>query len=257
MQSAPIVVTFRCRSDNVGVLIHDPATGATAAIDAPDAAAIRDVLEERNWRLTDILVTHHHNDHVEGIEPLAKAYRPRVVAPAAEAAKIGVIDLAVSEGDTFTVGRLAVSVIGLKGHTLGHIGYHLPDAEMAFVGDTLFELGSGRIFEGTPKDMWASLSRIKALPDATEIFYGHDYGRSNARFALSLEPQNPALAALAAEIEADAGQNRFRSHTRLSREKALNPFLRADDPAIAAAVGLAGSDPVAVLAEVRERKNRA
>jgi hydroxyacylglutathione hydrolase len=257
MLQAPIIVSFRCRSDNVGVLVHDPVTGATAAIDAPDAATIRDVLEERNWRLTDILVTHHHPDHVEGIEPLARAYRCQVTGPALEAGKIGTLERAVTHGDRFTIGALAVEVIGLAGHTLGHVGYLLPDADIAFVGDTLFELGSGRIFEGTPADMWAALSRIKALPDATQIFFGHDYGRSNARFALSLEPDNRALISLNAEIEADAGAGRFRSHTTLGREKALNPFLRADTAEIAAAVDLQGAPPEVVLAEIRARKNRA
>jgi hydroxyacylglutathione hydrolase len=256
MPQAPIIVSFRCRSDNVGVLVHDPVTGATAAVDAPDAGAVLEALGERNWRLTDILVTHHHGDHVEGIPELVRRSRARVVGPAAEADRIAGLDVGVRPGDRVEVGRLVFAVLDLAGHTAGHVGYLLADAQTVFVGDTLFEYGSGRLFEGTAEDMWGSLGRLRALPDATQVFFGHDYGLSNGRFALSLDAGNRALVTAMAETEADHGAGRFRSHTTIGREKATNPFLRADDPAIAAAVGLAGAPPAAVLAEVRARKNR-
>jgi hydroxyacylglutathione hydrolase len=256
MPSAPIIVSFRCRSDNVGVLVHDPASGATAAIDAPAAEPIVEALGERGWRLTDILVTHHHGDHVAGIADLVARFRARVVGPKSEADKIARLDEVVSPGDRVSVGGLTFNVLDLAGHTSGHVGYHLADAQTVFVGDTLFEYGCGRLFEGTPAEMWASLSRLKALPDDTSVFYGHDYGLSNGRFALSLDPGNAALAAAVAETEADYGAGRFRSRSFIGREKATNPFLRADDPTIAAAVGLAGAPPEDVLAEVRARKNR-
>lgn len=257
MSQAPIMVSFRCRSDNVGVLVHDPASGDTAAIDAPAPEPILEALGERGWRLTDILITHHHGDHVAGIPDLVARTRARVVGPKREAERIAAkLDLAVEPGDRVTVGGLSFAVLDLIGHTAGHVGYHLADAAAVFVGDTLFEYGAGRLFEGTAADLWGSLTRLKALPDDTSVFYGHDYGFSNGRFALSLDPQNPALRVALAETEADYGAGRFRARTRLGREKATNPFLRADDRVIAEAVGLAGAPPDAVLAEVRARKNR-
>lgn len=257
MPQAPIMVSFRCRSDNVGVLVHDPASGDTAAIDAPAVEPILEALGERGWRLTDILVTHHHGDHVAGIPDLVARTRARVVGPKGEADRIAArLDLAVEPGDHVQVGGLSFAVLDLIGHTSGHIGYYLADAATVFVGDTLFEYGAGRLFEGTAADLWGSLSRLKALPDDTSVFYGHDYGFSNGRFALALDPKNPALAAALAETEADYGAGRFRPRTRIGREKATNPFLRADDPVIAAAVGLEGAAPEVVLAELRQRKNR-
>lgn len=257
MSQAPIIVSFRCRSDNVGALVHDPATGATAAIDAPAAEPIVEALGERGWRLSDILITHHHGDHVAGIADLVARTKARVVGPAREADKIAAkMDLTVEPGDRVAVGGLTFTVLDLAGHTAGHVGYHLADAATVFVGDTLFEYGAGRLFEGSAADLWAALGRLKALPDDTSVFYGHDYGLSNGRFALSLDPKNPVLLAALAETEADYGAGRFRSRTRLGREKATNPFLRADDPVIAAAVGLPGAAPAEVLAEVRARKNR-
>lgn len=256
MPQAPIIVSFRCRSDNVGVLVHDPASGATASVDAPAAEPILEALGERDWRLTDILVTHHHGDHVAGIPELVARTRARVVVPAREAERIARHDVAVLPGERVMVGGLGFTVMDLAGHTAGHVGYHLADAATVFVGDTLFEYGAGRLFEGTAAEMWASLSRLKALPDDTIVFYGHDYGLANGRFALSLDPDNPALKAAVAETEADYGAGRFRARTRIGREKATNPFLRADDPVIAKAVDRAGAPPEEVLAEIRARKNR-
>ena len=248
---------FLCRSDNFGVLLHDRATGRTAAIDAPEAAAVEAALARRGWRLTDLLITHHHDDHIEGIEALKASSGCRVVAAKADAHRIPAVDVLVEEGDKVAVGSLEAEVIDTPGHTVGHIAYWFAGARILFAADTLFSLGCGRVFEGTMADMWQSLQKLRALPDDTALYCGHEYTLSNARFALTVDPGNAALQARAAEVEAQRGAHQFTLPVTLGAEKRENPFLRADDPAIAANLGLAGSDPLAVFTELRERKNRA
>ena len=254
--SSALVDLFLCRSDNFGALVHDPATGRTAAIDAPEAAAVEAALARRGWRLSDILVTHHHEDHVAGIESLKLAWNCRVVAARADAHRIPAVDETVAEGDTVSVGTLTASVIDTPGHTVGHIAYWFEAEKLLFAADTLFSLGCGRLFEGSPAQMWASLLKLRALPDDTRLHCGHEYTLSNARFALTVDPDNAALARRAAEVEAQRAENRFTLPVTLGAEKRENPFLRADDAAIAATLGMAGATPDAVFAELRERKNR-
>src|SRR5882757_10592031 len=155
---------FLCLQDNFGVLLHDPQSGATAAIDAPEAAPIEEALKATGWRLTDILVTHHHGDHTAGIEELKERHRCRVVAPAAEAAGIPAVDETVRQNDKVRVGGLEANVIETPGHTAGHISYFFAADRLAFVGDTLFSIGCGRVIEGTPEMMWQSLLKLRALP---------------------------------------------------------------------------------------------
>ena len=249
---------FPCRSDNYGVLVHDSATGATAAIDAPDAGAVIEALETTGWKLTDILVTHHHADHVDGI-PALKARFPsiRVVAPAAEAAKIGQVDLSVAEGDVVSVGHLEAKVIATPGHTAGHIVYWFEEDGVLFAGDTLFALGCGRVLETSMTVMWDSLLKLTQLPGETEVYCGHEYTQSNARFALTVEPGNPVLQERAREVDALRSENKPTLPTTIALELATNPFLRAAQPAVQAAAGLPGGDPAEVFAVLRERKNRA
>ncbi|MDQ0390606.1 hydroxyacylglutathione hydrolase [Labrys monachus] len=247
---------FLCRTDNFGVLIHDPSTGRTAAIDAPEAEAIEAALARRQWRLTDILVTHHHADHVEGIEALKASHGCRVVAAKADAHRIPAVDETVSEGDIVSVGSLEAKVIDTPGHTVGHIVYWFEGEKILFAADTLFSLGCGRLLEGTPADMWGSLQKLRALPDDTVLYCGHEYTLANARFALTVDPGNEALKKRAAEVETLRSQHRFTLPVTLWSEKRENPFLRADDPAIASAVGLDGADALTVFTEIRERKNR-
>lgn len=255
-QAAQIEV-FPARTDNIGVLIHDPATGATAAVDAPEAAAVLAALTRTGWTLTDILVTHKHADHIDGIPELKRRFPGvRVVAPLAEKDDIPLVDVTVSDGDTVKVGELEARVIATPGHTAGHVAYWFARDEALFAGDTLFSLGCGRLFEGSPGDMWGALQVLRNLPDAARLYCGHDYTLSNARFALSLDGDNAALRAYAASAEQTRADGRLTIPARLGDEKALNPFLRADDPAIARAVGLDGADAVSVFAELRERKNR-
>jgi hydroxyacylglutathione hydrolase len=247
---------FLCLKDNYGVLVHDPASGATAAIDAPEAAPVEAALHATGWKLSDILVTHHHGDHTGGIEALKQHHACRVVAPRAEAARIPLVDETVGEGDVVNVGKLAARVIETPGHTAGHITYWFADDALAFAGDTLFSIGCGRVIEGTPEMMWQSLLKLRALPGATRVYCGHEYTLANIRFAESIEPDNPALAARAAEAAQQAAERKPTIPTTLDAEKAANPFLRADLPEVAAAVGLAGKPAAQVFAEIRERKNR-
>jgi hydroxyacylglutathione hydrolase len=247
---------FLCLKDNFGVLLHDPASGATAAIDAPEARAVEAALKETGWRLTDILVTHHHHDHTGGIEELKARYRCRVVAPDAEADGIPEVDETVREGDEVMVGALKARVIETPGHTAGHISYVFPDEKLAFVGDTLFSIGCGRVIEGTPQMLWESLLKLRALPDATRIYCGHEYTQANIRFAKTIEPGNAALLAREQEVARLRAAHKPTVPSTMGEEKAANPFLRADVPEVARSVGLAGNPAWKVFAEIRERKNR-
>jgi hydroxyacylglutathione hydrolase len=247
---------FGCFTDNFGVLIHDPGSGATASIDAPEAAPVEAALKRTGWRLTDILVTHHHGDHTGGIAQLKKAHQCRVVAPRNEAQRIPLVDETVGEGDTVKVGALAGRVIETPGHTAGHISYFFPAEKLAFVGDTLFSIGCGRVIEGNPEMMWQSLLKLRGLPDDTQFYCGHEYTAANVRFAKTIEPNNKALAARAEEVSRLLAAGKPTIPATIGAEKAANPFLRADIPEVAQSLGLAGSPAWKVFAEIRERKNR-
>ena len=247
---------FLCLKDNYGVLLHDTATGATAAIDAPDSAPIEAALKQKGWRLTDILVTHHHADHTQGIAALKQHHGCRVVAPAAEANRIPFVDETVAEGDTVLVGDLIARVIETPGHTNGHISFWLRSARLAFVGDTLFSIGCGRVIEGNAEIMWNSLLKLRSLPDDAQVFCGHEYTQANIRFAWTIEKGNQALAHRAIEVNRLIASNHPTIPTIMGVEKAANPFLRADVPAVAQAVGMAGSLPWKVFAEIRARKDK-
>lgn len=247
---------FLCLQDNFGVLLHDPASGATASIDAPEARPVEAALRQTGWRLTDILVTHHHHDHTGGIEELKARYRCRVVAPDAEANGIPEVDETVREGEEVTVGALKARVIETPGHTAGHISYVFPDEKLAFVGDTLFSIGCGRVIEGTPQMLWESLLKLRALPEETRIYCGHEYTQANIRFAKTIEANNPALLAREQAVARLQAERKPTIPSTMGEEKAANPFLRADLPEVARSVGLADSPPGKVFAELRARKNR-
>lgn len=247
---------FPCLTDNFGVLIHDPASGATASIDAPEAAPVEAALQKTGWRLTDILVTHHHGDHTAGIGDLKARHQCRVVAPRAEAQRIAQVDETVAEGDRVEVGGLGAAVIDTPGHTAGHISFFFAADRIAFVGDTLFSIGCGRVIEGTAEMMWNSLLKLRALPDDTRFYCGHEYTQANIRFAKTIEPHNRALGARAVEVDRLRAAGQPTIPATIGAEKAANPFLRADDAEVATAVGLAGSPAWKVFAEIRERKNR-
>jgi len=250
------IAQFPARSDNFGVLVHDPETGSTASIDAPEADAIIRELQARGWRLTHVLVTHKHFDHVEGVPALRESFGATIIGPAKSAAETGLYDQTVKEGDRLAFAGREVRVIETPGHTLDHVSYHLPAARLAFVGDTLFALGCGRVFEGTPEMMWGSLSKLRALPDETSVYCGHEYTLSNAKFAVTVDPDNSALKERLKEVERLRADGHPTLPTNIGREKATNPFLRADDPALARALGMDGAAPAAIFAEIRKRKDR-
>lgn len=247
---------FNCLTDNFGVLIHDSQTGATAAIDAPEAAPVLKALEKTGWTLSDILVTHHHADHTDGILTLKERFKCRVTAPAKEANKIPAVDANVKEGDIVPVGNLKARVIETPGHTLGQVSYHFADERAVFVGDTLFSIGCGRVIEGDYAMMWNSLLKLRALPDDTRIYCGHEYTLANIKFALNIEPDNAALKARAIEADAQRAKGLPTVPTTMAQEKAANPFLRADIASVAAHLGMSGRPAADVFAEIRERKNK-
>ncbi len=247
---------FPCLSDNFGYLIHDPASGATASIDAPEAAPVIKALQREGWHLTDILVTHHHADHVGGIAELKQKYDCRVVAPHDKTAAIPEVDERVKQGDTVKIGTLTARVLETPGHTLDHVSYVFDDERALFAADTLFSIGCGRVFEGTYPMMWESLLKLRALPDDMRLYCGHEYTASNVKFALGIEPNNPALQARAKDVEALRAAGKPTIPVLLGDEKKANVFLRADAPEVAAAVGLASKNAADVFGELRERKNK-
>lgn len=257
MHGALEIQMFPCLEDNYGFLVRDPASGVTATVDTPDAAAIEAALAARGWRLDYVLNTHHHHDHAGGNLALKRRTGCRIVGPRADADRIPGIDIEVDDGDVFALGSREARVYATPGHTRGHVVYHFAADHVAFVGDTLFAMGCGRLFEGTPAQMWQSLSRlVERLPDDTAIYCAHEYTAANARFAASVEPDNAALAARVREVEALRAAGRPTVPTRMDLEKATNPFLRPASPGLRATLGLADADDVAVFAATRARKDR-
>lgn len=246
---------FPCLADNYGYLLHDAQSGITAAVDTPDAAEISRQLAVMGWRLTHILNTHHHADHAGGNLELKRATGCMIVGPRADAARIPGLDVAVGEGDVVELGRHRAAVFDTPGHTRGHIVYYLAEAHAAFVGDTLFALGCGRLFEGTPEQMWASLGKILRWPDDTKIYCAHEYTQSNARFALTVEPDNAALRARAAAVAALRAAGKATVPSTLGEERATNPFLRAASPGLRAKLGLERAPDAEVFARTRALKD--
>ena len=247
---------FMCLKDNFGVLLHDPDSGRTAAIDAPEAAPVEAALKATGWTLTDILVTHHHRDHTDGIEELKARHRCRVVAPEGEAGAIPAVDETMRDGGTVKVGALEARVIETPGHTSAPATLYFPADRLVFAGDTLFSIGCGRVIEGTMEQMWQSMLKLRALPDDTMVYCGHEYTLANIRFAKTIEPDNNALAAREQQVTQLLAAGQPTAPARLGDEKAANPFLRADVPEVAKALGMAGAPAAEVFAEIRTRKNK-
>ena len=252
---------FPCLQDNYGFLLHDAETGVTATVDTPEVEPILAALHGKGWKLTHILNTHHHADHAGGNLAIKAQTGCRIIGPRADAARIPGIDEQVGEGDEFLLGTHPVRVFDTPGHTRGHIVYHLAEDRVAFVGDTLFAMGCGRLFEGTPAQMWGSLQKLMQWPDDTRVYCAHEYTQANARFALSVEPDNEALTERARRVAALRARNEPTVPTTMGLEKATNPFLRPMSPAISARVGLGGTHPAAadlveVFARTRALKDR-
>ncbi len=249
------IVTVPCLSDNYAFLIHDPVSGDTALVDAPEPNAILTELTERGWTLTHVLLTHHHWDHIDGLSAILSAHPAKVIGAQADAHRLPALDLALSEGDTFEFAGEDVSVLDVSGHTVGHIAFHFPQSKAVFTGDSLMAMGCGRLFEGTPEMMFASLSKLAALPDDTTVCSGHEYTASNCAFATSLGENNPTVAQRVTETTDMRAKNIPTVPSSLGLEKATNPFLRSADPDLATAIGMPGAAPVDVFTEVRKRKD--
>ncbi|WP_440959923.1 hydroxyacylglutathione hydrolase [Oceanicaulis sp. LC35] len=246
---------FPCLQDNYGYLIRCSETGETAVIDTPEAAVILEEAQTLDWPISAIWNTHHHWDHAGGNTAIREATGARVVAPKAETATIGHVDQPVIAGDVVTLGELTAQVIDVGGHTLGHVAYWFEEAGVAFVGDSLFALGCGRMFEGTPRQMQAGLARLRNLPPETVIYCAHEYTQANARFALSVDPDNPALQSYARRVDEWRAQGQPTIPTVLAAECEANPFLRWDDDALRARLGLQTASDAEVFAELRRRKD--
>jgi len=246
---------FPCLSDNYGYLVHDPDAGLTATIDTPEVAAINTALKQKGWRLTHILNTHHHFDHAGGNLALKEEWGCTIVGARDDAERIPGIDVQVGDGDTYRFGSFDARVFDVSGHTIGHIAYYLPEADKLFCGDALFALGCGRLFEGTPGQMWTSLGKLEALPDDTLVYCAHEYTQANAAFALSVEPQNQALQERLKAIDALRTEGKPTVPSTIGLEKATNPFLRPMSGDLQANLGMTGADLVEVFAETRRRKD--
>ena len=249
------IYQFPMRGDNYGVLLHDAETGATAAIDAPDADELLAALRKTGWTLNDILITHHHFDHTAGIEAVKRKTGCTVTGPASEAGLIRGLDVEVKEGETVEVGGAKGTVIETPGHTRGHVSYFFPDDGAAFVGDTMFSVGCGKLLEGDAPTMWSSLSKLAALPPETSVYCGHEYTNANCRFALTIEPENEALRARATEVATNAKNGVPSLPTTIGQELATNPFLRTSSPAIQKRLGMEGRPHEEIFGEVRHRKD--
>jgi hydroxyacylglutathione hydrolase len=230
------VTAIPCLSDNYLWLLQDGATGAVAVCDPGEAGPAIAAVEKLGGRLDLILLTHHHGDHIAGVADLQARFGGRIVGAVADAHRLPKLDQAVREGYTVALGESRATVIDTPGHTVGHIAFHFGDGDAVLCGDTLFSLGCGRLLEGDAAQMFSSLAKLAALPPATLVCCGHEYTESNARFALTVDPENAALVARAAEAKAQRAAGRFTVPTTMAEELATNPFLRAGDVARLAAI---------------------
>lgn len=253
---ALILRTVPCLSDNYAFLIHDPASKATAVIDVPESAPILAALQAEGWTLTDIFLTHHHWDHVDGVPELVKATGAKTIGAAADAHRLPPLDRAVQEGDLVQLGTYSAQVIDVSGHTIGHIAFYFADGNLLFSADSLMALGCGRLFEGTTERMWASLAKLAALPVETVICSGHEYTEANLKFAESLMPDHPPLIERAKKIRALRAAGKPTVPSVLSDELNTNPFLRASDPDFKSQIGLSNSTDADCFAHVRGLKDR-
>ncbi len=249
------IVTVPCLSDNYAFLLHCAQTGETALVDAPEANPVMAALDQQGWKLTEIWLTHHHWDHVDAVGELKEATGAQVIGAQIDAHRLPPLNHAVTEGADYSFAGHDVQVFDVSGHTVGHIAFYLPDAKAVFTADSLMALGCGRLFEGSADQMWASLSKLAALPSDTVIYSGHEYTANNARFAMTIEPDNKKLAARVQNIEIARQAGKPTVPSGLQEEMETNPFLRAHLPDIKSALAMQGASDSAVFAEIRRRKD--
>ena len=263
VNSSVTIYTLPCLSDNYAYVIHNSVSGTAAVVDVPEAGPLVDKISELNVPVTDIFLTHHHWDHIDGLPDLQAALTgslgqvpARVIGAKADAHRLPALDKAVSPGDRLTLCGIEGDIYDVSGHTLSHLALHLPSAKAVFTADSLMAMGCGRLFEGSAAQMWHSLQQLRALPQDTWVYSGHEYTASNMAFTHSLGEDNPAIAARAAQITEDRAAGRPTVPSLLALEMQTNPFLRADDPALQAAVGMAGATAEQVFTEIRARKDK-
>ena len=249
------IITIPCLQDNYAYLLHDKPSGKVGLVDAPEDGPIRKALSERGWGLDLILITHHHDDHINAVDALRSSFDARVVGAAADRHRLPPLDIEVAEGDVVELGESAGEVLEVSGHTMGHIAYYFAAARAVFTADSLMAMGCGRLFEGTAEKMWDSLSKLSRLPKDTMIYSGHEYTEANARFAASIDGDNPALLDRNARILEARRNGAPTVPSRLDDELATNPFLRATAPEMKANVNMKGAADVDVFAEIRRRKD--
>jgi hydroxyacylglutathione hydrolase len=249
------IVTVPCLRDNYAYLIRDSETGRVGLVDAPERGPIAAALDERGWGLDLILITHHHDDHIAAVDQLRAAHGARVAGAAIDQHRLPRLDLALGDEEIVALGGSAARVMSVPGHTIGHIAFYFADAPALFSADSLMLLGCGRLFEGTPDQMWASLTSLAALPEETLVYSGHEYTEANARFAISLDEGNALLQARAERILAQRARNEPTVPGSLGDEIATNPFLRAAEPALKRSLGLEAASDVDTFAEIRRRKD--
>ncbi|MGB5557742.1 MAG: hydroxyacylglutathione hydrolase [Paracoccaceae bacterium] len=249
------IVTIPCLKDNYAFLLHSSDSGETAVIDVPEAAPILAALTDRGWQLSEIWITHHHWDHIDGVADLKEATGAKVIGAEADAHRLPPLNHALKDGETYRFAGAEVHVIDVSGHTVGHIAYHVPDAGAVFTADSLMALGCGRLFEGTAEQMWASLSKLAQLPPDTLVCSGHEYTASNAKFAMTIESANPDLISRVGAIETARAAGRPTIPSTLADELATNPFLRAHLPDMKAAMNMKDATDAEVFGAIRRQKD--
>jgi hydroxyacylglutathione hydrolase len=249
------IIQIPVLTDNYIYLLHDSVSGETAAVDPALAQPVLDVIKQRGWQLTYILNTHHHGDHVGGNLELKRETGCQIIGSAADKHRIPAIDRCVSDGEHITIGKHSAQVMETAGHTSGHIVYYFAEDNALFCGDTLFVMGCGRLFEGSAEQLWQSLQKLKTLPAETRVYCAHEYSENNARFALSVEPDNLALQQKMKVIQQRRANNLPTVPSTIGEELSTNPFLREDSPAIRATLSCMTNTPVEVFARLRRLKD--
>lgn len=250
------LITIPCLSDNYAYLLRDYDSGKVALIDVPEAAPILAELKKRDWQVSQIWLTHHHPDHIQGVVDVLKEHDANVIGAKADEHRLPPLNRKVGEDDSITLGSLEARVIDVSGHTVGHIAFYVPTAKAAFTADSLMAMGCGRLFEGTPAQMWESLQKLMALPKDTNICSGHEYTTANAKFALTVDPTNADLISRVKDIEVARNKGLPTVPSQLSIELKTNPFLRPADPGIRAKLGMQTATDLDVFTEIRARKDK-
>lgn len=249
------IITIPCLQDNYAFLAHDHTEGVTLLVDVPESTPIIAALAEKKWDLTHVLLTHHHWDHVDGLSDILEHHSPQVIGAKADRYRLPPLNQEVHEGDVIRIGSHKGQIFDVSGHTIGHIAVYFSEDHALFTADSLMALGCGRLFEGSGEMMWGSLSKLRALPDETMVYSGHEYTASNAKFALSIDPNNPQLIERAKQITQDRSKGRATVPSQLGLEKATNPFLRPDCTRIRATLGMNTETDAQVFSEIRSRKD--